>query len=115
MEKLGNDFKERSDELRRFLLEAMVVMRPEERRSAEACHARAELLPIPMVGRYKTPTPASPSDESELTTIRYLPGQTLLKTHRMLHGRRPVLTLSAAQRMRIDTSDLAGRVLGLLC
>lgn len=71
LETLENDFGERPDELKRFLLEAMVVIRPEERWSADACHARAELLSLSMLGRYETPTPASSSDRSELTTIRY--------------------------------------------
>lgn len=79
LETLENDFEERPDKLRRFLLEAMVVMRPEDRWSAEACHARAGLLPVPMLGRYETPTPASSSDGSELTTIRYRPDRKTIK------------------------------------
>lgn len=79
LETLESDFEERPDELRQFLLEAMVVMRPEERCSAEVCHARAVLLPVPMLGRYQTPTPSSFTDRSELTTIRYRPDRRTIK------------------------------------
>jgi serine/threonine protein kinase len=71
IKKFKKDLEERSDELRQFLLEAMVVIRPDKRWSAQACHAKAELLPITAEGRCETPRTASYADEDERTTIRY--------------------------------------------
>lgn len=73
LETFEDDYEEKPDKLRQFLLEAMVVIPPKDRWSAEACHARAGLLPVPILSPYDTRTPASPSAGGELTTIRYRP------------------------------------------
>ena len=64
------DFERGPDELRQFLLESMVVLRPEMRRSAQACHTQAELLTT-TGERHGTRRTASYAGEGERTTIRY--------------------------------------------
>ncbi|KAL8403179.1 hypothetical protein RB594_008443 [Gaeumannomyces avenae] len=65
------DFEERPDELRRFLLEAMVVLRPEQRWSAGDCLARAMLLPVPAMDQSETAVAVSYVSDDERSTIRY--------------------------------------------
>ena len=57
----------------------MVVMWPEKRWSAEACHARAELLSVPMLSHHEMPTPALSSVRSKLLTIRCQPDRSMIK------------------------------------
>ena len=46
----GKDFKKRPNELKHFLLKAMVVMQPNDRWSAEACRPEADRIRIPVPG-----------------------------------------------------------------
>ncbi|KAL8346171.1 hypothetical protein RB598_000192 [Gaeumannomyces tritici] len=68
----NEDLEERPDELRRFLLEAMVVLRPEQRWSAGDCLARAMLLPVvPAMDQPETAAAVSYVGGDERSTIRY--------------------------------------------
>jgi serine/threonine protein kinase len=64
------DFKERPDELRRFLLDAMVVLLPEERWSAGDCLAEAALLSAPAMDQSETAVAVSYVSDDERSTIR---------------------------------------------
>lgn len=76
LETFENDYEERPDELRKFLLETMVVIQADDRWSAEQCHINAELLLVAILDRFEKPTPASSSSiGSELRTIQYWPDQ----------------------------------------
>ncbi|KAI3390237.1 hypothetical protein diail_11350, partial [Diaporthe ilicicola] len=70
IKKFEKDLEKRPDELRQFLLETMVVLRPEQRWSAQACRARAERLPLPAWDQCETSTTASYANDDERTTIR---------------------------------------------
>ncbi|EJT79656.1 CAMK protein kinase [Gaeumannomyces tritici R3-111a-1] len=68
----NEDLEERPDELRRFLLEAMVVLRPEQRWSAGDCLARAMLLPVvPAMDQPETAAAVSYVSGDERLTIHY--------------------------------------------
>ncbi|KAL8326749.1 hypothetical protein RB601_003651 [Gaeumannomyces tritici] len=65
------DFEERPDELRRFLLDAMVVLLPEQRWSAGDCLAEAALLSAPAWNQSETAVAVSYVGDDERSTIRY--------------------------------------------
>ncbi|KAL8367187.1 hypothetical protein RB599_010271 [Gaeumannomyces hyphopodioides] len=65
------DFEERPDELRRFLLDAMVVLLPEQRWSAGDCFAEAALLSAPAMDQSETAVAVSYVSDDERSTIRY--------------------------------------------
>ncbi|KAH6614512.1 kinase-like domain-containing protein, partial [Chaetomium sp. MPI-SDFR-AT-0129] len=67
----SKDFEERPDELKRFLLEAMVVLRPEQRWPAKDCLPRAMLLPVPAMDQTKTAVAVAHVGDDERSTIRY--------------------------------------------
>ena len=71
LDRFQKDYGQRPGELKHFLLQAMVVIRPEQRWSAKACLLAAESLCAPVQGRQKTPTPTSPLSGSERTTFHY--------------------------------------------
>ncbi|KAH6632482.1 kinase-like domain-containing protein [Chaetomium tenue] len=64
------DFEERPDELRRFLLDAMVVLLPEQRWSAGDCLAKAALLSAPAMDQSETGVAVSYVSDDERSTIR---------------------------------------------
>ncbi|KJZ69149.1 hypothetical protein HIM_11467 [Hirsutella minnesotensis 3608] len=65
------DRKQRPDELRQFLLSAMVVMSPESRCSAQDCFDEAMLLSNATEDGCQTPTPALDGDQMEQTILPY--------------------------------------------
>ncbi|EJT69019.1 CAMK protein kinase [Gaeumannomyces tritici R3-111a-1] len=65
------DFEEWPDELRRFLLDAMVVLLPEQRWSAGDCFAEAALLSAPAMDQSETAVAVSYVSDDERSTIRY--------------------------------------------
>ncbi len=70
------DFANGPDQLRRFLLEAMVVLRPTMRWSAQDCYTQAELLATPRE-RSETRRTALYAGEDEQTTILYQAEQSI--------------------------------------
>lgn len=86
LETFKNDYEERPDELKEYLLEGMVVMRPSDRWSAEDCHTHAGLLPVPLSGRCEKPTFVSSSGESDLGTIRYRPDRMTMENEQNTAG-----------------------------
>jgi serine/threonine protein kinase len=70
LDRFWKDCEQRPNELKRFLLGAMVVIRPEQRWSAEACLLAAERIRLPAQSRRETPTPTLPVSRRERREIR---------------------------------------------
>ncbi|KAF1994222.1 kinase-like protein [Amniculicola lignicola CBS 123094] len=70
VDRFGKDCTKQPDELKCFLLQAMVVIGPEERWSAQACLREAENLRLAAQSRHQTPTPNSPAGRGERRAIR---------------------------------------------
>lgn len=65
--KLNTELRKNPDELKRFLRENMVIMKPERRGSAQGCHSRILPLAGPVQDRSQTPTTASYARGYELS------------------------------------------------